>query len=106
MTAHTMKFLQGENGQRHAAIVTPKVRAVPRNQSDCPSLEGATLENQPTGNDSCAGDQHWDEHDYYPEALSGLISPITNTLSHLTLALVEDSGWHWANYMQGGMSPW
>jgi hypothetical protein len=101
----TMKFSQSENGQRYAAIVTPKVRAVARNQFDCPSLEGAKLENQPTGTDSCTGD-HWDEHDYYPEALSGVISPTTNILSHLTLALMEDSGWYRANYTQGGMSPW
>jgi leishmanolysin-like peptidase len=101
----TMKFSQSEDGQRYAAIVTPKVRAVARNQFDCPSLEGAKLENQPTGSDSCTGD-HWDEHDYYPEALSGVISPTTNILSHLTLALMEDTGWYRANYTQGGMSPW
>jgi hypothetical protein len=101
----TMQFLQGKNGQRYAAIVTPKVRAVARNQFDCQSLPGAKLENQPTGSDSCTGD-HWDEHDYYPEALSGVISPTTNILSHLTLALMEDSGWYRANYTQGGISPW
>jgi hypothetical protein len=101
----TMKFSQADNGQRYASIVTPKVRAVARNQFDCPSLEGAKLENQPTGSDSCTGD-HWDEHDYYPEALSGVISPTTNILSHLTLALMEDSGWYRANYTQGAMLPW
>jgi leishmanolysin-like peptidase len=102
---NTMKFFQANNGQRYAAIVTPKVRAVARNQFDCQSLEGAKLENQPTGSDSCTGD-HWDEHDYYPEAMSGVISPTTNILSHLTLALMEDSGWYRANYTQGGMNPW
>ena len=101
----TMKFSQADNGQRYAAIVTPKVRAIARNQFDCQSLEGAKLENQPTGSESCTGD-HWDEHDYYPEALSGVISPTTNILSHLTLALMEDSGWYTANYTQGGMNPW
>ena len=101
----TMKFSQAPNGQRYASIVTPRVRAVARNQFDCQSLEGAKLENQPTGSDSCTGD-HWDEHDYYPEALSGVISPTTNVLSHLTLALMEDSGWYKANYTQGGNSPW
>jgi hypothetical protein len=101
----TMKFFQSKNGQRYAALVTPKVRAIARNQFDCQSLEGAKLENQPTGTDSCTGD-HWDEHDYYPEALSGVISPTTNILSHLTLALMEDSGWYRANYTQGRMNPW
>ena len=101
----TMKFSQAANGQRYASIVTPKVRAIARNQFDCQSLEGAKLENQPTGSDSCTGD-HWDEHDYYPEALSGVISPTTNILSHLTLALFEDSGWYQANYTMGGNNPW
>jgi hypothetical protein len=101
----TMKFSIGANGQRFASLVTPKVRAVARNQFDCQSLVGAKLENQPTGSDSCTGD-HWDEHDYYPEALSGVISPTTNILSHLTLALMEDTGWYLANYTMGGISPW
>jgi len=101
----TMKFAQSSNGQRYAMIVTPKVRAVARNQFDCQSLLGAKLENQPTGTDTCTGD-HWDEHDYYPESLSGVISPTTNVLSHLTLALMEDSGWYVANYTQGRMNPW
>jgi leishmanolysin-like peptidase len=100
-----MKFGVANNGQRYAMIVTPKVRAIARNQFDCQSLEGAKLENQPTGTDSCTGD-HWDEHDYYPEALSGVISPTTNVLSHLTLALMEDTGWYQANYTQGSMNPW
>jgi hypothetical protein len=103
---NTMKFFQAENGQRYAAVVTPRVKAVARNQFDCQSLEGAKLENQPTGSDSCTGD-HWDEHDYYPEAaLSGVMSPTTNIVSHLTLALMEDSGWYRANFTQGKMSPW
>jgi leishmanolysin-like peptidase len=102
---NTMKFFQAENGQRYAALVTPKIKAVVRNQFDCQSLEGAKLENQPTGDDSCTGD-HWDEHDFYPEALSGVISPTSNILSHLTLALMEDSGWYKANYTMGGANPW
>jgi len=101
----TMKFFEAKNGQRYAAIVTPKVRAMARNQFDCQSLPGAKLENQPTGDESCTGD-HWDEHDYYPEALSGVISPTTNIMSHMTLALFEDSGWYRANYTQGRMNPW
>ena len=102
---NTMKFFDSPSGQRYAAIVTEKVRSQARNQFDCQTLEGAKLENQPTGSDSCTGD-HWDEHDYYPEALSGVISPTTNILSHLTLALFEDSGWYLANYTMGRMNPW
>ena len=66
------------------------MRAVARTQFDCQELEGAKLENQPTGADSCTGD-HWEERDWYPEALSGVISPTANIISPLTLALLEDS---------------
>ena len=102
---NTMKFFVAENGQRYASIVTPKVRAVARNQFDCQSIAGAQLENQPTGSNSCTGD-HWDERLWYPEALSGVISPDTNVLSPLTLALMEDSGWYKANYTMSRISPW
>ena len=102
---NTMDFFQSSNGQRYAAIVTPKVKAMARNQFDCQSLPGAKLENQPTGSESCTGD-HWEEHDYYSEAMSGVISPTTNVMSHLTLALFEDSGWYRANYTMGRMNPW
>ncbi len=101
----TMEFFLAENGQRYASIVTPKVRAVARNQFDCQSIAGAQLENQPTGSNSCTGD-HFDERLWYPEALSGVISPTTNILSPLTLALMEDSGWYKANYTMGRSSPW
>jgi hypothetical protein len=102
---NTMKFFVASNGQRYASIVTPKVRAVARNQFDCQSLAGAQLENQPTGSTSCTGD-HWDERLFYPEAISGVISPTTNILSPLTLALFEDSGWYKANYTQATLLPW
>lgn len=102
---NTLKFFLAANGQRFASIVTPKVRAVARNQFNCQSLAGAQLENQPTGARSCTGD-HWDERLFYPEALSGVISPTTNVLSHLTLALMEDSGWYKANYTMSRSSPW
>ena len=102
---NTMRFGETANGDLYASIVTPKVRAIARNQFDCQSLEGARLENQPTRETSCAGD-HWDERLFYPEALSGVISPTTNILSSLTLALMEDSGWYKANYTMSKMSPW
>ena len=102
---NTMKFFVAKNGQRHASIVTEKVRAVARNQFNCQILAGGQLENQPTGTSSCTGD-HWDERLFYPEALSGVISPTTNILSPLTLALMEDSGWYQASYEMSKVSPW
>jgi len=94
-----------ETGTLYASIVTPKVRAIARNQFNCQDLEGAPLENQPTRSESCTGD-HWDERLFYPEAMSGVISPTANILSSLTLALMEDSGWYRANYTNSRMSPW
>ena len=38
--------------------------------------------------------------------MSGVISPSTNVLSPLTLALMEDSGWYAANYSKADVSPW
>mmetsp|Transcript_6734 Transcript_6734/g.15581 ORF Transcript_6734/g.15581 Transcript_6734/m.15581 type:complete len:972 (+) Transcript_6734:97-3012(+) len=102
---NTMKFFIATSGQRYASIVTPTVATVARNQFNCPELNGAQLENQPTGENSCTGD-HWDERMYYPEALSGVISPTTVVLSPLTLALLEDSGWYRANYTRANVSPW
>jgi hypothetical protein len=80
---NTLKFLTAENGVRYASIVTPKVQVVVRNHFNCSDLEGAQLENQPTGASSCTGD-HWDERQYYPESLSGVISPTTVILSPLS----------------------
>jgi len=102
---NTMKFFTAENGQRYASIVTPKVKTVTRNHFNCQSLEGAQLENQPTGSGSCTGD-HWDERMFYPEALSGVISPTANIMSPITLALLEDSGWYVANFNNSRISPW
>ena len=78
----TLKFLDADNGQRYATIVTPQVRTVARNQFNCPDLEGAQLENQPVGS-SCTGD-HWDARLFYPESMSGVISPTTVILSPLS----------------------
>ena len=102
---NTMKFYIATSGQRYASIVTSKVATIARNQFNCQELEGAQLENQPSGPNSCTGD-HWDERMFYPEALSGVISPTTNVLSPLTLALLEDSGWYKGNYTKTSVSPW
>jgi hypothetical protein len=101
---NTLRFGESKLGKRYAMIVTPKVKTVARNQFNCQELEGAQLENQPTGS-SCTGD-HWDERMFYPESLSGVISPTTIILSPLTLALMEDSGWYSANYTFASVSPW
>lgn len=102
---NTLKMGTKLNGQRYASIVTPRVQAVVRNHFNCQSLEGAQLENQPTGSESCIGD-HWEERYFYPEAMTSVMSPTTNVLSPLTLALMEDSGWYVGNYSQANLLPW
>ncbi|GKY92834.1 hypothetical protein MPSEU_000253000 [Mayamaea pseudoterrestris] len=99
---NTLKLSTNENGDRHASIVTEKVRAIARNQFDCQSLAGAQLENQ---QDSCIGD-HFDERLFYLDAMSPVIAPTSNVFSSLTLALMEDSGWYKANYTMSKMSSW
>lgn len=84
--------------------MTRKVRRVAQNQFNCPTLVGAQLENRPFGL-SCFGD-HWDERAYYSELLSGVVSSNGNSMSALTLALFEDSGWYKANYSVAELSPW
>lgn len=101
---NTLKFTETSDGRRYADLVTPKVRAVARNQFDCQSMEGARLENQPTSSDSCYGD-HWDERLYYPELMSAVMSPTTNYFTSLTLAMMEDTGWYRGNYTNTRMSP-
>lgn len=53
---NTLEFFTSNSGQRYAAIVTPKVKTVARNQFNCQTLPGGQLENQPTGANSCTGD--------------------------------------------------
>ena len=91
------------NGDRHAVVVTPRVRTVVRNQFDCQSMIGAPLENDPTS-DSCTG-SHWEERFFNYDTMSATqTSRLPTALSPLTLALLEDSGWYKANYDMSDMS--
>jgi hypothetical protein len=91
-------------GSRYAAITTERVTAVARNQFDCQEIPGGRLENQ-QGDGSCFGD-HWEEHLYYDEVMSGVIAQDDNFLSPITVALCEDSGWYLANYSTTTIMPW
>eukprot|EP00594_Rhizosolenia_setigera_P019576 CAMPEP_0178962956 /NCGR_PEP_ID=MMETSP0789-20121207/14706_1 /TAXON_ID=3005 /ORGANISM="Rhizosolenia setigera, Strain CCMP 1694" /LENGTH=847 /DNA_ID=CAMNT_0020647271 /DNA_START=99 /DNA_END=2642 /DNA_ORIENTATION=- len=102
---NTLKFLDHTDGTRYALITTPKVKTVVRNQFNCQEMEGAPLENQPTGAYSCTGD-HWEESLFYPESMGAVISTSQNLVTPLTLALLEDSGWYSANYSMSSLSPW
>eukprot|EP00986_Skeletonema_menzelii_P003296 scaffold985_cov145-Skeletonema_menzelii.AAC.11 len=79
-------------------IVTPTVRQVVRNHFDCQTLRGARLDRKGKAS-SCFGESfdpryHFDE-DFTP---AGGSADMAHSLSPLTMALLEDSGWYRANF--------
>ncbi len=79
-------------------IVTPTVRQVVRNHFDCQTLKGARLDRGGKSS-SCFGESfdpryHFDE-DFTP---AGGSADMAHSLSPLTMALLEDSGWYRANF--------
>ncbi|DAZ98840.1 TPA: hypothetical protein N0F65_000996, partial [Lagenidium giganteum] len=90
----TIKYFFGERGQHVVArMVTPAVMNFVREHFGCGDLEGAELENQ--DGTSCVG-SHWEERLFEPEYMSPQES-FVNTVSGLTLAFFEDSGWYKTN---------
>jgi len=82
----------------HYEIVTPTVRQVVRNHFDCQTLHGARLDRRGKSS-SCFGESfdaryHFDE-DFSP---AGGSADMAHSLSPLTMALLEDSGWYRANF--------
>ena len=85
-------------------IVTPRVRTVVKNHFNCPSLIGAALEKDLQ---FCYGSPHWKERFFATELMSAYYIQThgRSTISPLTLALLEDSGWYVADYEQADVSP-
>jgi hypothetical protein len=101
---NTVMFLM-ERGGMVAKIVTPMVLQVARNFFDCPTLNGAELENQPTSGDDCFG-SHWEERLFNTEVMSSTTDPFANHYSPMTLALLEDSGWYKAKFNRSTTPSW
>ncbi|DBA01727.1 TPA: hypothetical protein N0F65_010137 [Lagenidium giganteum] len=78
-----------ERGHKVAKMVTPTVAKFVQDHFGCPGLTGAELESQ---DDGCMG-SHWEERLFEPEYMSP-VSSFVNTISGLTLAFFEDSGWY------------
>ena len=80
-------------------INSPKVLEKARLHFNCQNLEGVPLENQ--GGSGSAG-SHWESRymlgDYMVSS-----NYFENTISDITLALFEDSGWYKVNYYTGGL---
>lgn len=83
-------------------IVTPRVREEARKYFNCPTLEGAEIENQ--GGPGTAG-SHWEKRVLENEAMSGVATQVY-AVSRITLALFEDSGWYQVNYDKAENMTW
>jgi len=100
----TLRKDYSSTGHLYYEFVTPTVTNVVRNHFNCPTLTGARLENQPTNPSDCFG-SHYDERLFFTEGMSAVYNPSTSTLSPLTLALMEDTGWYKANFQNTNISP-
>jgi len=76
-------------------VVTPKVVQEVRAHFDCPTLEGAELEDQ--GGDGTAL-THWEKRIFQNEAMTGTVHTAKPSYTRLTFALMEDTGWYVPDY--------
>lgn len=96
----TIETIKTTDGRFEQYLVTPRVQTIARNHFQCQSLIGSRLNNE----DKCIG-THWHERHYLGHLQSPVITnSIENSLSLLTLALLEDSGWYQVDY-RGGSHP-
>uniref|UniRef100_UPI00358E0BC2 leishmanolysin-like peptidase n=1 Tax=Myxine glutinosa TaxID=7769 RepID=UPI00358E0BC2 len=97
-------WLQRDGHTTHevSLLVTPNVMAEGRKHFGCPSLEGVELENQ-----GGVGTElnHWEMRLLGNEVMTGAHTT-SGPLSRLTLALMEDTGWYWADYSMAQKLSW
>ncbi|KAK6182580.1 hypothetical protein SNE40_010233 [Patella caerulea] len=96
------KLPMGIITKRVHMVVTPRVKAEVRKHFNCPTLEGAELEDQ--GIDGTAI-THWEKRVFENEAMTGTYTQ-SSVISRITLAVMEDTGWFKANYSQAGNYEW
>jgi hypothetical protein len=77
-------------GTPRKVIKTPRVLDYVRKHFDCPTLEGAEIED--AGGDGTAG-SHWEKRVFFNEYMTGSASS-DPVFSNLTVAFFEDSGWY------------
>jgi hypothetical protein len=87
------------NGVSRIKLKTPKLLAAAQKHFNCSSLDGVELENQ--GGSGTAG-SHWEARIMLTDFMMGQ-SYDEVTLSDISLALFEDSGWYQVNYYTGGL---
>lgn len=90
-----VRVVQVEDGSFQTFLVTPKVQAIARNHFNCSTLLGGRLDDSIS---ECIA-SHWHERHYMGELMSPKASSSSeNSLSLITLGLLEDSGWYQVNY--------
>lgn len=87
------------NGKKRSLLSTPKVVQAAKVHFNCDSVEGVELENQ--GSDGTSG-SHWEAREMLTDYMMGA-SYDEMSISEITLALFEDSGWYKVNYYTGGL---
>lgn len=87
------------NGLPRRRIITPKVIDAAKKHYNCDSIDGVELENQ--GGQGTSG-SHWEARIMLTDYMIGQ-SYDDVTISEITLALYEDSGWYKVNYYTGGL---
>ncbi|KAB7506187.1 Leishmanolysin-like peptidase [Armadillidium nasatum] len=93
---------EGEIKKQINMMVTPNVAREAKNHFDCPTLEGGELEDQ--GFDGTAL-THWEKRAFENEAMTGTHTQ-NPVYSRITLALMEDTGWYYANYYMAQPLKW
>ena len=88
-----------ENDSPYFQVTTPTVKQIIRNHFDCQTLLGARLIQGES--DSCFGDS-FDPRYHFDEDLTSIggSADMAYSLSPLTLALLQDSGWYQANFQK------
>ena len=98
---HSFNSIEYEiiNNEEKSYIKSPKVLEKARIHFGCNTLKGVYLEDQ---GDSGSAGTHW-EGRYMLGDYMVSINYEENTISDITLALFEDSGWYKPNYYTGGL---
>ena len=96
------KVAKGSITHQVNLIVTPRVIEEVRRHFNCPSLEGAELEDQGLMGTHLT---HWEKRIFENEAMTGTYTQ-NPVISRITLALMEDTGWYKANYLMAEHLEW
>ena len=98
----TVRAGKTDSGIRYFEVVTPTVRNIVSNQFDChndTTTMGARLDN--FEHFDCIG-SHWSTRFFAEETMVSRNMPWEQSITALTLALFEDTGWYRGNFSASG----